>query len=413
MPTFATLKDGINILRVLTSAPHRLLFACGAIAVVLTMLWWSLWLANARFALGVMPPTPVELPAGWAHAMLAQYGMLPLFMCGFLLTVFPRWLDLRPLSKWHYVPVAAGILGGYILVHGGLMGVPWLIKFGFGLMTAGYLTVLFALASMIAAARSFDPWALSCASAIALGTLGLMSFLAYLLGASWWWAFFAIKLGTFGLLLPIFFTVCHRMIPFFSGNFAARYRIVRPLWSLALVWTLLLAHLMLELAHAFAWTWPIDLSLTVIFAWHAFVWQPWKCMRPGLLAALHLAFAWLPIAFTMYAAQGLIYAISAQFVLGRAPLHALTIGFFGSMLVAMVTRVTQGHSGRPLQMGAVAWTCFVMLQGVVLVRIVAEVATDTGFWLVVAAFGWLLAFLPWIAGSLGIYATPRADGKPG
>jgi uncharacterized protein involved in response to NO len=30
-----------------------------------------------------------------------------------------------------------------------------------------------------------------------------------------------------------------------------------------------------------------------------------------------------------------------------------------------------------------------------------------------AAVGWLLAFLPWVLRSLGIYLSPRADGKPG
>ena len=38
---------------------------------------------------------------------------------------------------------------------------------------------------------------------------------------------------------------------------------------------------------------------------------------------------------------------------------------------------------------------------------------DAPRWLVIAAFGWLLAFLPWVARSLWIFATPRIDGKPG
>ena len=38
----------------------------------------------------------------------------------------------------------------------------------------------------------------------------------------------------------------------------------------------------------------------------------------------------------------------------------------------MVTRVTMGHSGRPLQMGAVAWLCFGLLQLVALLRIRAD-----------------------------------------
>jgi uncharacterized protein involved in response to NO len=100
-------------------------------------------------------------------------------------------------------------------------------------------------------------------------------------------------------------------------------------------------------------------------------------------------------------------------MLGLAPLHVLTIGYFGSMLVAMVTRVTQGHSGRPLQMGAVPWACFVLLQGVLLLRVWAELAHDSYLWMVVAACGWLVAFLPWVIRSAWIYLTPRVDGKPG
>ena len=75
---------------------------------------------------------------------------------------------------------------------------------------------------------------------------------------------------------------------------------------------------------------------------------------PPLLRVLFLGFAWLPIAFALIRCAELWFAVSGEFVLGRAPAHALFIGFFGSLLVAMVTRVTQGHSGRPLVLGGVA-----------------------------------------------------------
>jgi uncharacterized protein involved in response to NO len=64
-------------------------------------------------------------------------------------------------------------------------------------------------------------------------------------------------------------------------------------------------------------------------------------------------------------------------------------------------------------MGAIPWLTFVLLQFVVCARIHAESAHDAPRWLVIAAFGWLLAFLPWVARSLWIFATPRIDGKPG
>ena len=396
---------------VLASAPHRLLFLAGAVAVLLGMLWWALELTWMRFGLHGWPQP--SIPPGWAHAMLLQYGMFPLFMFGFLLTVFPRWLNQPALPRARYVPVAGAVFGGYVLANLGLLNLPWLLKGGFLLMLAGYLSGLYTLAQVFRASRERNDHARSCLLALGLGTLGLVAFLAYLFGGPPACATLAIKLGTFGLLLPIFFSVVHRMLPFFSGNVARGYVVIRPRWSLPLVWLLLLAHLLLDWRGASGWLWLVDIPLTLVFGWHALAWQPWKAMRPGLLAVLHLAFAWLPLAFVLYAVQDVIYAVSGRLVLGRAPLHALAIGFFGSMLVAMVTRVTQGHSGRPLQMGAVAWLCFGLLQLVALLRIRAELGGDAYLWLVIAAYGWLLAFLPWVLRSAWIWLTPRADGKPG
>jgi uncharacterized protein involved in response to NO len=131
------------------------------------------------------------------------------------------------------------------------------------------------------------------------------------------------------------------------------------------------------------------------------------------LRVLFLGYAWLPVALALFVAQSLTYAFDGDFILGRAPAHALFIGFFGSLLVAMVTRVTQGHSGRPLVLGAVAATAFVIVQLVAVTRVIAELVPDALAWQAVAATGWLVAFLPWVVRSAWIYLTPRADGKPG
>lgn len=403
--------DPVALSRLFAAAPHRMMFFAGATALLVSMLWWACFLGASYFG-HAFPPAPV--PAGWAHAVLTQYGMLPLFMFGFLLTVFPRWMGQRALSKRHYVPVFGGMFGGYLLAHLGLLDLKPVLLAGLALMLAGWIVGLVVLGTVLVRNRGNDQHAISCYIALLLGACGLGAFAAFTLGAPWPFAYFAIKLGAFGLLLPIFFTVCHRMVPFFSANIVgAGYRVVRPAWSLPVLWVLLLAHLALDLAHRFDLLWLADVPLTVFFLGHWLAWQPWKCSKPGLLAALYLAFAWLPVAFALFAAQSLILRLSGDFVLGRAPVHALTIGFFGSMLVAMVTRVTQGHSGRPLQMGAIAWLTFGLLQLVALARIWAEVASNQSLWLVVAAFGWLFAFAPWVLRSLWIYLTPRVDGKAG
>jgi uncharacterized protein involved in response to NO len=174
---------------------------------------------------------------------------------------------------------------------------------------------------------------------------------------------------------------------------------------------LLLAHLALELTHRHAWLWVADAPLALLTAGLLVAWWP-RAPIPPLLRVLYLGFAWLPIAFALFTAQSAWFAATGEFILGRAPAHALFVGFFGSLLVAMVTRVTQGHSGRPLELGRVAAVAFVLLQLTAVLRIFAELATESA-WQAVAAIGWLVAFLPWVLRSGWIYLTPRADGHPG
>ncbi len=400
----------------LASAPHRVLFLAGAIAILLSMAWWAVELSWMFGLVHSAWPQPT-IPAAYAHGMLIQYGTFPLFMFGFLLTVFPRWMNQPALTRGHYLPVAGCLFIGYVLANFGLLNLPWLLKLGFVLMLVGYLFGIYTLAGVLRAATNRIDHAKSCLLALSLGALGLVLFLIYLFGGPEECVQLAVRIGTFGLLLPIFFTVTHRMMPFFSANVVPGYKAIRPRWSLPVVWVLLLAHLLLDWRGALGWLWLVDIPLALVFAWHALTWQPWKALRPGVLGALHLAFAWLPVAFALYAVQDVIYATSGDLLFLRAPLHALGIGYFGSMLVAMVTRVTQGHSGRPLQMGGVAWLCFGLLQVVVLLRLRAEFGGGADYnpylWLVIAAYGWLLAFTPWVLRSAWIYLTPRADGKTG
>jgi len=405
MPSLAELP------RVFAAAPHRMMFFAGAAAVLVTMGWWACVLCAGY--LGVrMPPPPV--PAGWAHAVLAQYGMLSPFIFGFLLTVFPRWMGQPALTRQHYVPVFGGLFGGYLLTHIGLLNLRPVFVLGLSAMLCGWTFGVVQLGRIVLHHRAQDRHALVCFIALVLGAIGLAAFTAFALGASWPFAMFAIKIGTYGLLVPIYFSVCHRMVPFFSANIVGpEYRIFRTMWAPPAVMALAIAHGLLEGIHAFGWLWLVDMPLVVILGLHWFRWQPWKCLSPGLLAVLYAAFLWLPLGFALFAIQSFVLDTSGAYILGRAPVHAITVGFFGSMLVAMVTRVTQGHSGRPLAMGVIPWITFGALQIVTLIRLVAEVAPNPTGWSMVAALGWLIAFAPWVVRSSWIYLTPRADGRPG
>jgi uncharacterized protein involved in response to NO len=172
----------------------------------------------------------------------------------------------------------------------------------------------------------------------------------------------------------------------------------------------------LELLHAYGWLWLVDLPILALTA--TMLWRWWPTTdassgKPALLMVLFLGLSWLPIAFVLHSVQSVAYLLTGVFSLGRAPAHALFIGFFGSVLVAMVTRVTQGHAGRPLVMSKVAWFAFVAIQVVTVMRIAAELARDAQLWQSLAAIGWLIALAPWVVWLGRIYLSPRVDGKVG
>lgn len=396
--------------RLLAHAPHRLMFFVGASNVLLAMLWWAAWLVSARWPQFAMPQPTVY--AGWLHAFVMQYQMLASFIFGFLLTVFPRWMGLREFEPWRYVPVGLGLFGGQIATLLGLMGWPAGIVVGLLMTLGGWVAALVTLGPLLWRERGTTWHARSCFTALLLGFGGLLAWTAFVLGAAPLWAFVAIKVGTFGLLLPVYMTVAHRMFPFFAGNTVPGYTAWRPLWVLGLFWALVLAHLAMELVHAYAWLWLADVPLLVLSIVLSVRWWP-VGRKPGLLTVLFLGLAWLPVTFTLYSAQSLGYLLTDAYALGRAPAHALFVGFFGSVLVAMVTRVTQGHSGRALVMPKAAWFAFVAIQGVAVLRIGADLARDSMQWQAIAAIGWLVALLPWVLRIGSIYLSPRKDGKPG
>jgi uncharacterized protein involved in response to NO len=110
------------------------------------------------------------------------------------------------------------------------------------------------------------------------------------------------------------------------------------------------------------------------------------------------------------------FVLTGEWALGLAPVHALGMGFFGGMLVAMVTRVTMGHSGRPLLMDRVTLACFIALQLGAASRVLGEIvqAPAAVQWFLLASVGlWVAAVAVWVQRVGAIYLAPRVDGKPG
>lgn len=160
---------------------------------------------------------------GWLHALVVQYLVLPSFIFGFLLTVFPRWMGLPDLPRWRSLPVGVGLMGGQLAIL--LSAAGWEAGFVVGLLTAtaGWTAGLIVLGRQLFLESGRTWHARSCFAGLLVGYVGLLCFAAFALGANASLALVSIKLGGIGLLLPVYLTVAHRMFPFFAANTVAGY----------------------------------------------------------------------------------------------------------------------------------------------------------------------------------------------
>jgi uncharacterized protein involved in response to NO len=399
----------------LAAAPHRTLFFCGTLNLIIASAWWLAHLV-ARYT-GV-PLFALDLAVApiWAHSFLVLFAVFPTFIFGFLFTTFPRWMNGPEVPRIAYVAVAilqvAATLAWLAGVHSGTA----LQLAGATLALAAVVIGLVALLRVLIDARQVVSHAVVAATGIAVGAVSLAGFGYGLYVRSDFALHFAVRSALWGFLLPVFFAVCHRMIPFFSQNAVPGYVAWRPLWILVAVVGLAYARLLLGTAGALESLAILDVALATLTATCAVRWTSIGARGNPLLWTLYAGFAWLPIAMALQACRDASFALTGQWALGRAPIHALGIGFFGSMLLAMVTRVTMGHSGRQLRMSPAALACFAGVQLAAVARVGSELVTAPAairMLLLGSAVLWLLAFGVWSFGHGGIYLAPRADGKPG
>jgi uncharacterized protein involved in response to NO len=130
-----------------------------------------------------------------------------------------------------------------------------------------------------------------------------------------------------------------------------------------------------------------------------------------------MAFAWFGIGMVLYTLDSLLLLFSTDVSLGRAPLHALGIGLVAGMTLAMASRVSLGHSGRPLVADKLVWLCCWGLHMTALLRVVSDLpmgntlfGLPTPLW---AALLWLATVIAWSRRFAPIYLRPRVDGNPG
>jgi len=408
--------------RRLMTAPHRLAFWAGSMTLAASALWWGAVLLARAAGLAV----PWAVSPGSAHALLMAFGSLPMFMAGFLFTAGPRWLGLGTVPARLLALPMALMGGGWAVALAGFHASAPLAGLGVAAAAVGFALVtglfgLLVLESTVADRTHARLVLAGCAvmvvaqwAAAVLLVLGLDVATRAAVQAALW-----------GGLVLVFVTVAHRMVPFFTEAALPALRAWQPRTLLAVLAALVLVQAPFAVAETLgggrlpaalaALRAAVELPGGALLLALSLRWGLRHSLRVRLLAMLHLGFAWLGVAFTLGGVSHALMALSGGTLsLGLAPLHALTMGFLGSVLLALASRVARGHSGRPLQADNWTWLLFWAVQVAVAARVAAALWPQAGTPLtLLAAQFWLAAVGAWVLRHAPWFGQARVDGGAG
>jgi len=350
------------------SQPHQPFFVLGIINAVLMML---------IFALSYKGVFSLHIDTTTFHVYSLIYLVFTNVFTGFLFTTFPRFNQAQVIQKSYYTNLFYANTLGSILFLVGAFTSHILVVGAMTLILIGEFFIVKKLHQLYKEGMAPDKtdsfWILS-ASYFGLGAnlLFILSEFTPVLQVV------AINIAFYLYLIFLAFSVGQRMIPFFSHSFAQKNENF-----VKIIFTLFIFKSIFSASGITIGEIIIDLLLAAYMAKEFLRWELHPFNSPAILWVLHLALAWLPMAFLLSA-----LSLIAELALGTSfyflNIHLLAIGFLTTVLVGFGTRVTLGHSGQPPHGDALATKIFIFIQFVVLARMLFSINV---------AFGWGLDFL--------------------
>ena len=206
-----------------------------------------------------------------------------------------------------------------------------------------------------------------------------------------------------------------RIVPAFTANaMRARGEAVSTVTRRPLEFGVIGAMVAIAITDVFAPDSALSGALAAIAALaHAFRLSGWRSFRTRgepILWVLHVAYAWLPVGLALKACAllgGAAWAVKWQ--------HALTMGVFATMILAVMTRASLGHTARPLVVPRAIALAYLLLTAGTVLRVFGVAVFPAHYLLTVSLSGlaWVLSFGIFVVVYAPILWSPRADGKPG
>ncbi len=377
----------------------RPFFLVGAIFGCVAITWWGLFLLGVATA----PGSKVG-PIQWhGHEMLFGFGMAIVY--GFALTAVQTWTGIPGVRGKRLVVLWSAWL---------VARIAWLIPSDLAFWLAMVsdmvflaLGIAFFLKPVIVRKQWSNIWFASAPSLI-LTVNGVYYWAAltgnypqqqYSLQAVIW--LFALIIAVMG----------GRVIPFFIARRLDREQAPRSRWLEVGCHSGLLA----LAADTFSGGWLNDLATFLIAflvgALHLIRLLSWWMRgieRIPLLWSLYFAYMFIPLFIIAWGVAGPLSLLRSDI------LHLLSVGAISGMILAMIARVSLGHTGRELVSRPAVTAAFVLILMAALLRFGPVFYPS---WRVelqsFSAIAWVLSFFIFVLCYWRILTSKRADGRPG
>ena len=375
--------------------PFRPLFFCAALAASLGLLAWGAFLH-----FGWLPSATLANPFYW-HAHVLLFGFGGALVGGFLLTASANWTGIATTTRTSLWSLTAVWLIARVLL---LSPLPFWVG---ALFDVGYLLGLALLVGRVLwlSRNKRNAFLILILSFYA----GLdIAFYAGLLAGSGVVPTRAL-VGTVDLLMVLMLAIGGRVIPFFTSRKLAghtmwvnKYLTFAVNGGGALVLLCGLCGAGSRHPHVLG---ALMLLVALLALARMIGWRGWRTWREPTLWMLHLGYLWLAagLAISGLALIGVLSMIELD------TLHGITVGALGTLSLAMMTRVAQGHSGVPIQSNATLTIMFVLPSLAAILRLGFN---QPGGWMW-AALAWFAAYLIYLLAIGPLLVRGRTVGAGG
>lgn len=365
----------------LLSYGFRPFFLLAALQAGLTILVWL------PFVTGHLAIPTAFSPVDWhIHEML--FGYQAAAVGGFLLTAIPNWTGRLPVQGMPLLVLVLAWLAGRVAVSASAL-IGWRLALAIDSL---FLILLAAAAAReIAAGRNWRNL-----KVVVLVALLLTANLAFHLEAGLTGSTDFARRFAIAVVLLLVMLIAGRIVPSFTRNWLAQRgegRLPVPFGRYDKA-VLAVSAATISLWVALPDTPASGLALALTAGLHLVRLARWagdRSWRNPLLVILHVGYLFVPVGFALAAAA------SFGLIAPAAGNHAWTAGAFGTMTLAVMSRASLGHTGRPLAATAATQLCY----GLVIIGTVARICSALGHGpaalLHVAGLSWSLAFLVFAA----------------